>query len=788
VSVNADKLLNWIIEQRPIVPNASASGRNSNSGASSTLSSVANLMGMKGITITKDTTKKATGIPNNLINIKGITVQKVSDDIEILEDDPIYELPPTHPQQPRHRQQQQQHHISHQSPPVNARLQPLAASSPIRGGGGNVGIRGNPIIRPMPYATARGRLAHVPMVAGRGGAPRGMVRGRGGVQNNVMHQNTLLKQQEAAIEKWANSCEHGCRICRRDGKSFTTLIRQNIVKHIETVHNISEKDYKAEFKVQSLITRASNHVCSLCNAKVKRLPNSLSSHMKKHQMTIRQYWMKYVAPQNSPLATFQPRTMQGGKSGAIRPIHPAMRGMPSGMRVMRGARGGQHHTVMRRGGGFTPTLKKDSIVIGEVFSVNGAPGNEEDSNQDYYDDEITIDEKNVHLLDSPSELASSQAASLNDSTSTTMEVDVDPLAMMDSETEDSKDFIKLEGVPVKGEPPSEEAFEVDLDSIRDNKADIKPFIKQEMDIKPDISGSMPIIGDAVSEAEGQPTEGEAEGQQTEEETEEQPAKKRKIDHEEEQEKESEMAEESSSQYHTAIEITPPTDVDPAAATEADANNKDEDGDNAETNDDDLQQEEEGENMFEIVSCQGEDNINDQEPTENDQVDQCSGEVDNAADTVTEQTDEQNNLLDELNDVLESVEANESNFEENVNYDQNSAQFVETEDISNTNTNVDEESNVDSSATMREFTIDGSEIGPVLQDNISPVPDDNNTDDMPAQSWDTMKCPYENQQCPLYCCHVRALQEVEEGATDWTRPYGPPANGGEPCTCCTNSDE
>ena len=108
--------------------------------------------------------------------------------------------------------------------------------------------------------------------------------------------------------------------------------------------------------------------------------------MKKHQMTIRQYWMKYVAPQNSPLATFQPRTMQSGKSGAIRPMHPAMRGMPSGMRVMRGARGGQHHTVMRRGGGFTPTLKKDSIVIGEVFSVNGAPGNEEDSNQDYYDD------------------------------------------------------------------------------------------------------------------------------------------------------------------------------------------------------------------------------------------------------------------------------------------------------------------------------------------------------------------------------------------------------------------
>ena len=134
---------------------------------------------------------------------QGITVQKVqNDDIQILEDDPIYEAPPS---QPRNRQQQQ-HHIARQSPPVNQRLQPLASSSPIRGGA--VGIRGNPIIRPggprLPYATARGRVAHIPMVAGRGGplvAPGGMIRARGGVQNNVMNQNTMLKQQEAAIEK-----------------------------------------------------------------------------------------------------------------------------------------------------------------------------------------------------------------------------------------------------------------------------------------------------------------------------------------------------------------------------------------------------------------------------------------------------------------------------------------------------------------------------------------------------------------------------------------------------------
>ena len=249
-----------------------------------------------------------------------------------------------------------------------------------------------------------------------------------------------------------------------------------------------------------------------------------------------------------------------------------------------------------------------------------------------------------------------------------------------------------------------------------------------------------------------------------------------------------MTEESSSQNHSAIEITPttdqPTNVEPAA-TEDDTNNKDADGDgdgnsNVETNDD--QQQVEGENMFEIMSCQGgEDNINDQEPSENDQVDQLAGENDNAIDNYAAQTD-----IDELNDVLESVGATESNADENVNYDENSAQFVDRED----NTNVDEESNVDSDAMpaiMKEFMIDGSEIDHVLQDNIPPPTLDNNTD-LPAQNWDTMRCPYENQQCPLYCCHVRALQEVEEGATDWTRPYGPPANGGEPCTCCTNSDD
>jgi hypothetical protein len=59
--------------------------------------------------------------------------------------------------------------------------------------------------------------------------------------------------------------------------------------------------------------------------------------------------------------------------------------------------------------------------------------------------------------------------------------------------------------------------------------------------------------------------------------------------------------------------------------------------------------------------------------------------------------------------------------------------------------------------------------------------------VPKTNWAGLSCPYSIAQCPLYCCHVRAMQELEEGATDWARPYGPPASGfGDPCLCCINT--
>ena len=64
----------------------------------------------------------------------------------------------------------------------------------------------------------------------------------------------------------------------------------------------------------------------------------------------------------------------------------------------------------------------------------------------------------------------------------------------------------FQGVPVKSEPinTSQEAVEVDLESIIDNKNDIKPFVKTEDDIKPviydedDVKPEMPVIDSATS--------------------------------------------------------------------------------------------------------------------------------------------------------------------------------------------------------------------------------------------------------------------------------------------------
>ena len=72
---------------------------------------------------------------------------------------------------------------------------PLATSSP-RGGRPMIAqVRGGRI---PPYSMPpRGRGGMVPLMGGRGG----VMNRRGGGQPNALANNTLLKQQEAAIEK-----------------------------------------------------------------------------------------------------------------------------------------------------------------------------------------------------------------------------------------------------------------------------------------------------------------------------------------------------------------------------------------------------------------------------------------------------------------------------------------------------------------------------------------------------------------------------------------------------------
>lgn len=109
-----------------------------------------------------------------------------------------------------------------------------------------------------------------------------------------------MRHQEQTINRWANACEHGCRLCNQQGKSFMSLNREGLLEHLEQVHKMSGKEYKERFKVVNLITRANNMTCKECGQRVKRTPISLNSHLKKHGMNHRSYWLKHLKPAGVP--------------------------------------------------------------------------------------------------------------------------------------------------------------------------------------------------------------------------------------------------------------------------------------------------------------------------------------------------------------------------------------------------------------------------------------------------------------------------------------------------------
>jgi len=355
ISQNADQLLKWALSQQNPPGSGKSSGGGSGGGGSSTLSSVASILGMKGITITKDNSSPANGVPNSLINIKGITVQKVSDGTS----------------------------------------QPSMPSTP------------------------RGRGGMSP--AGRGGINRPSAANIG-------------RQQEQAIERWSNACEHGCRLCKRMGKNFTTFHRNTLVRHLETEHNTGERDYKEEFKCQNLITRASNMTCAECKHKVKRIPSSLNAHVKRHGMNIRQYWIKHVAPKGSALATFNPGVPSGGgmANGQFRgqPFRGG-RGWMRGSPIPRGARGGGAGGPNFRPG-MRPPIRAPLNQATKETKVNGT-----------YQPKVMLNRMDDDTI------AREQAGLGGDDA---MEVELDPLTLLEMGM--GEDVIQLEGVAVKQEVDS----------------------------------------------------------------------------------------------------------------------------------------------------------------------------------------------------------------------------------------------------------------------------------------------------------------------------------------------
>jgi len=217
VQQHGENLLQWTLTQQSVEENVG-----------STVSAVANIMSMKGISIQRSmdggpSTPKAP-VPGPLLNIKGITVQRVDEQGRSTVGTP-------------NMAQQQQERLK------NQRAEAHRAS-----------------------VTA-----------------------------------AQMRQQEQAINRWANGCEHGCRICKKLGKNFTSFTKQGLLKHLETEHEVSERDYKEEFKCLNLITRASNTSCKECGTRIKRIPTSLNMHFKKHGLNIRTYWLKHLKPPNMPV-------------------------------------------------------------------------------------------------------------------------------------------------------------------------------------------------------------------------------------------------------------------------------------------------------------------------------------------------------------------------------------------------------------------------------------------------------------------------------------------------------
>ena len=95
---------------------------------------------------------------------------------------------------------------------------------------------------------------------------------------------------------WASRCRYECVLCD-NASSFKT--KQKFIHHISTKHKETDTGYFERFGTDS--TRTYDHKCHLCSDVFTLEPTSVLKHLKKHEITVVDYYLRYVTRNSQSL-------------------------------------------------------------------------------------------------------------------------------------------------------------------------------------------------------------------------------------------------------------------------------------------------------------------------------------------------------------------------------------------------------------------------------------------------------------------------------------------------------
>ena len=122
--------------------------------------------------------------------------------------------------------------------------------------------------------------------------------------------NYLMDSRAGAAKKtvdklkafdWASRCRYECVLCD-NASSFKT--KQKFYHHMSTKHKETEKGYFERFGTDP--NRTYDHKCHLCSDVFTLEPTSVLKHLKKHETTVVDYFLRYVTRNNQSLAASDP--------------------------------------------------------------------------------------------------------------------------------------------------------------------------------------------------------------------------------------------------------------------------------------------------------------------------------------------------------------------------------------------------------------------------------------------------------------------------------------------------